>query len=230
MPLITLVRLVSLTIKLKSCHTTLCGGGGFVTKSCPTLATSWAVARQATLFTGFSRQGYRSGLPFPSPGDLPNPGTEPRSPALQEVSLLTELPGKTTALYSRMGRGMKALSEGEHEPKGSSTSLPWTLPVFLSLGQELFPHCASCVIRYCVLLFGTPWTVAHQAPLSMAFPRQEYCSGLPFPPAGDLPDPGTEPSSTALQADFLSSETPGKPMQVYPLLFLPTNFQKGKNP
>ena len=52
MPLITLVRLVSLKIKLKSCHTTLCGGGGFVTKSCPTLATSWAVARQATLFMG----------------------------------------------------------------------------------------------------------------------------------------------------------------------------------
>ena len=109
MPLITLVRLVSLTIKLKSCHTTLGGGGGFVTKSCPTLATSWAVARQATLFTGFSRQGFWSGLPFPSPGDLPNPGIEPESPALQEVSLLTELPGKTTALYSRMGRGIKSL-------------------------------------------------------------------------------------------------------------------------
>ena len=38
----------------------------------------------------------------------------------------------------------------------------------------------------------TPWTVAHQAPLSMGFPRQEYCSGLPCPPPGDLPDPGIE--------------------------------------
>ena len=109
MPLITLVRLVSLKIKLKSCHTTLCGGGGFVTKSCLTLATSWAVAHQATLFMGVSRQGYWSGLPFPSPGDLPKPGIEPGSPALKEVSLLTELPGKTTTLYSRMERGIKSL-------------------------------------------------------------------------------------------------------------------------
>ena len=50
------------------------------------------------------------------------------------------------------------------------------------------------------------WTVAHQAPLSMRFSRQEYWSGLPFPPPGDLPDPGTElvsPTSPALQADSL---------------------------
>ena len=45
-------------------------------------ATLWTVARQAPLFMGFSRQEYWSGLPFPSPGDLPNPGIEPRSPAL----------------------------------------------------------------------------------------------------------------------------------------------------
>ena len=41
-----------------------------------------------------------------------------------------------------------------------------------------------------VQLFATPWTVAHQAPLSMEFPREEYWSALPFPPSGDLPDPG----------------------------------------
>ena len=44
-------------------------------------------------------------------------------------------------------------------------------------------------------LFATLWTVAHQAPLSMKFSRQEYWSGLPFPPPGDLPDPGIEPAS-----------------------------------
>ena len=55
------------------------------------------------------------------------------------------------------------------------------------------------------------WTVAHQAPLSMEFPRQEYWSGLPFPSPGDLPDPGIEPSSLVLQADSLLSEPPGKP-------------------
>ena len=47
----------------------------------------------------------------------------------------------------------------------------------------------------CVRLFLTPWTLACQASLSMGFPRQEYLSGLTFPPLGDLPDPGTEPSS-----------------------------------
>ena len=59
-------------------------------------------------------------------------------------------------------------------------------------------------------LYVTPWTVAHQAPLPMEFSRQEYWSGLPFPPPGDLPDPGIEPGSPALQVDSLPSEPPGK--------------------
>ena len=57
----------------------------------------------------------------------------------------------------------------------------------------------------------TPWTVAYQAPPSMGFSRQEYWSGLPFPSPGDLPDPGVERGSPALQADALTSEPPGKP-------------------
>ena len=61
-------------------------GGGLVAKSCPTLATPWTVACQAPLSMGFSRQEYWSGLKFPSPGDLPNPGIEPRSSALQADS------------------------------------------------------------------------------------------------------------------------------------------------
>ena len=55
-----------------------------------------------------------------------------------------------------------------------------------------------------------PWTVAHQATLSMEFSRQEYWSGLPYPSPRDLPDPGVEPGSPTLQADFLQSEPPGK--------------------
>ena len=51
----------------------------------------WTVARQAPLTMGFSRQEYWSGLPFPSPGDLPNPGIKPKSPALQADDLPTEL-------------------------------------------------------------------------------------------------------------------------------------------
>ena len=63
----------------------------------------------------------------------------------------------------------------------------------------------------CVQLFATPLTVAHQAPPSMGFSRQEYWSRLPFPSPGDLPDPGIEPWSPAFQADALTSEPPGKP-------------------
>ena len=62
-----------------------------------------------------------------------------------------------------------------------------------------------------VRLFATLWTVAHQAPLSIGFSREEYWSGLPFPSPGDLPDPGIEPRSPALQADALPSEPPRKP-------------------
>ena len=58
-----------------------------------------------------------------------------------------------------------------------------------------------------VRLFATPWTVAHQAPPSMGFSRQEYWSGLPFPSPGDLPDPGIKSGSPTLQADALPSAT-----------------------
>ena len=61
-----------------------------------------------------------------------------------------------------------------------------------------------------VRLFATPGTVTNQASPSMGFSRQEYWSGLPFPSPGDLPDPGIEPGSPALEADALTSEPPGK--------------------
>ena len=63
----------------------------------------------------------------------------------------------------------------------------------------------------CVQLFATPWTVARQAPLVTGFSRPEYWSGWPFPFPGDLPDPGTEPGSPALQTDSLPLEPPGTP-------------------
>ena len=67
-----------------------------------------------------------------------------------------------------------------------------------------------------VRLFVTPWTVAHQAPLSMEFSRQEYCSGWPVPFLGDLPNSGIEPASpvsTALTSGFFTTEPPWKPME-----------------
>ena len=63
----------------------------------------------------------------------------------------------------------------------------------------------------CVQFFGTPWTVAHHTPPSMEFSRQECWRGSPFPSPGDLPDPGIEPRSPALQAHALPSEPPRKP-------------------
>jgi len=59
----------------------------------------------------------------------------------------------------------------------------------------------------------TPWAVAHQAPLSMGFSRQEYWSGLPFPTPGDLPDPEIEPMSPALASGFFIAEPPGKSLE-----------------
>ena len=78
---------------------TACEGGGLITKSCPTLATPWTVVCQAPLSMRFSKQEYWSGLPFPSPGYLPNPGIEPRSPALQADALTSEAPGKPNSSY-----------------------------------------------------------------------------------------------------------------------------------
>ena len=79
----------------------------------------------------------------------------------------------------------------------------------ISNGDGNWAQSDRCSLGYyvCVLscfslvwLFVTPWTIAHQAPLSMGFPRQEYWSGLPFPSPGDLPDPGIKPGSLSSSA------------------------------
>ena len=80
-----------------------------------------------------------------------------------------------------------------------------------------------------VQLFATPWTVAHQAPLSLGFPRQEYWSGLPFPFSADFPYPEIKPWSPALQADSLPSAPSGKPRVMVggvqiPALLLPSSW------
>ena len=62
----------------------------------------------------------------------------------------------------------------------------------------------------CVRLFGTPRTIANQAPLSMEFSKQDYWGGFPFPSPEDLPNPGIEPGSPALAGGFFTTEPPGK--------------------
>ena len=127
--------------------------------------------------------GYWSGLPFPSLEDLPDPGIKPWPPSLQADSLPAELSGKPSP-YSQ-GRNLVIIFS---------------------------PTVHIVKLLSCVWLFATPWTVAYHSPLSMGFSRQEYWSGLPFPSLEDLPNPGTEPRSSALQADALPSESSGKPI------------------
>ena len=71
--------------------------------------------------------------------------------------------------------------------------------------------CICCCARVqSSLTLHDPWTIAHQAPLSMGFPRQEYWNGLPFSSPRDLPDPGIESVSPELAGSFFTTEPPGK--------------------
>ena len=74
--------------------------------------------------------------------------------------------------------------------------------------------CHVCVLSH-AQLFVTPWIAAHQTPLTLGFPRQEYRSGLPFLSPGDLPDPEIKPMSPALAGRFFTTEIPGKPLGLY---------------
>ena len=85
----------------------------------------------------------------------------------------------------------------------------------------------SCFIR--VWLLVTPWTVASQAPLSLSFSRQEYWSGLPGPPPGDLLDPRFKPTSPvipALQVESLPTESPGNPLISIPAFNMPLDTSR----
>ena len=197
-------------------------------------ATPWTIAYQAPPPMGFSRQEYWSGLPFPSPGDLPNPGIEPTSPALQVDSLplshrgcalviaksklyfwviyleernviwdVSNLWDITTDTENKVSQTLHQISK--------SSSHTWVPKDKKSGSTILLTKERKVKLLSHVRLFVTQWTVAHQAPLSMGFSRQEYWSGLPFPSTGDLPNPGIEPRSPVLQVDILSSEPPGKP-------------------
>ena len=94
---------------------------------------------------------------------------------------------------------MHALLQGIFQTQGLIPHLLW------------FLHCRWSLYQWDTEeTFTTPWSVALQAPLSVGFSRQAYWSGLPFPPPGDLPDPGIKPVSAALAGRFLSVEPPGK--------------------
>ena len=109
------------------------GGGALIAKSCPTLETPWTVACQALPAMGFSRQEYWSGLPFPSPGALPNPGIEPGSPALQTDSL-------PTSYWEALLILIKTLSPHPSLPTSTSyqTHRQFSLPHLNQTSQHLF--------------------------------------------------------------------------------------------
>ena len=165
-------------------------------------ATPWTVAHQAPLSMGFSRQRYWSGISFPSPGDLPNPGMEPaclKSPALAG-GLFYHWATKEAPVLHFIGR---------RKLQKKTPMFFWDrcfLFFFLIfLFSFFFWHVGYSLSH--VQLVATPGTVAHQAPLSMGFSRQEYQSGLPCPLPGDLPDPGIKPTSLmspALAGGFFS--------------------------
>ena len=82
----------------------------------------------------------------------------------------------------------------------------WQRSVFIPIPKKS----ENEVAQSCPTLV-TLWTVAHQAPLSLEFSRQEYWCGLPFPSPGDLPDPGIKPASPGLAGGFFTTEPPGTP-------------------
>ena len=102
--------------------------------------------------------------------------------------------------------------------------------------RGLFVFSLCVLSRFsCIQLFATLWAVAHQAPLSVGFPKKEYWSGLPFPSPGDLPHPGIEPMSPetpALAGWVFTTEPPGKPKIYYPVhsIFLISREESGDCP
>ena len=95
---------------------------------------------------------------------------------------------------------------------------------FMYSGNRSFIKYVGGLVTKLYLTFATLWTVAHQIPLSMGFPRQEYWNVLPFPSPGDLPDPGIELGSPALQADSSPIELQRKPHQIYSLQIFSPNL------
>ena len=86
--------------------------------------------------------------------------------------------------------------------------------ILLFIHYGVFPLGGGGLVAKSRLTFSIPWIVAHQDPLSMGFSKQEYWSGVLFPSPEDLPNPGIEPGSPALQADYLLTELPGEPLGI----------------
>ena len=122
--------------------------------------------------------------------------------------------GNPLQYSSRRNHGQRSLAgcspSGSQSPHGRSNGAQHRqCDCTGKVGQHFRKSCGSDVcVRVCcrVQIFVTPWSVAHEAPLSMKFPRQEHWSGLPFLSPSNLPDPGVEPASPALGGRFFTTE------------------------
>ena len=176
-----------------------------VTQLWPTLCDTMNGSCQAPLPMGILQARILDWVAMPSSRGCPNPRIKPRSPTIQANSLPSEPPGKP----KDTGVGSLSFLQGIFPTQELNLGLlhcRWILYQLLP-GSHLIYWVLSCFSQ--VRLFMIPWIVARQALLSMGFPRQKYWSGLPFPSPGELPDPGIEPGSPALQVDSLPSESPG---------------------
>ena len=153
--------------------------------------TPWTVPHQVPLSMRFPRQEYWSGLPFPSPRNLPN--------------LRIKLMSSTVAATAKSLQSCPTLCHSiDGSPPGSpipgilqARTLEWVAISFSNAWKwkmkvKLFSR---------VLLLATPWTAAYQAPPSMGFSSQEYWSGVPLPPL----------MSSTIAGKFFTTEPPGKP-------------------
>ena len=142
--------------------------------------TLWTVAPQALLSMGFSRQEYWSRLPFPPPGDLPNPRIKPASPGSPASAGRFFTTGAAKSLQSCL----TLCDPIDGSPSGSpipgilqARTLEWVAISF----SNAWKWKVKVKSLSCVRLLATSWTAAYQAPLSMGFSRQEYWSGVPLP-------------------------------------------------
>ena len=135
---------------------------------------------------------------------------------------LSESVCRETRRCATVSLGLRQPQPQQRE-RGHSPWLPLhqELPILLPKHVHSFssspqsPDFVFVVTLLGCISFATPWTVARQAPLSIGFPKQEYWSGLPFPPPGDLPDPGIKPVSPVLACGFFITEPPGKPQILF---------------
>ena len=156
-------------------------------------STPWTVAHQASLSMGFSKQAYWSGLPFPSPGYLPNPGIEPRSPVLQADSL------------PQSYRGIGAMYQTPHSVQ-EATCVSFNLHrIWLLLLSHSVTQSCLCNPTGCSQLSSSVHGILQARILEWI---------APFPSPGELPNSGIEPASPALAGRFFTTALPRKPRRI----------------